>query len=140
MLFEQHSKPEGLCEHGTCIIVQPMHVHKKAESGGEELQLFQNTKEQEKISFQMDYMGKKISRAGVSCYIPWLYSPGSNGALVAHYWVWNWPSCQQLPVIQESTVRKALFEPSDTFPTDGVTPVAGEQLFQGVMYAVISRS
>lgn len=36
-----------------------MHVHKKAESGGEELQLFQNTKEQEKISFQMDYMGKK---------------------------------------------------------------------------------
>lgn len=83
--------------------------------------------------------GKKISRAGVSCYIPWLYGPGSNGALAAHNWVWNWPSCWQLPVIQESTVRKALFEASDTFPTDGVTPVAGEQLFQGVIYAVISR-
>lgn len=35
-------------------------------------------------------------------------------------------------MIQESTVRKALFEASDTFPTDGVTPVAGEELFQGV--------
>lgn len=35
-------------------------------------------------------------------------------------------------MIQESTVRKALFEASDTFPTDGVTPVAGEGLFQGV--------
>lgn len=33
---------------------------------------------------------------------------------------------------QESTVRKTLFEASDTFPTDGVTPVAGEELFQGL--------
>lgn len=37
-------KTKGLCEHGTCIIVQPMHVYKKAENGREELQLFQNTK------------------------------------------------------------------------------------------------
>lgn len=60
MLFEQHSKPEGLCEHGTCIIVQPMHVYyKKAENGREELQLFQDTKEQEKMSFQMDYTEKR---------------------------------------------------------------------------------
>lgn len=33
---------------------------------------------------------------------------------------------------QESTVRRTLFEASDTFPTDGVTPVAGEELFQGL--------
>lgn len=29
-------------------------------------------------------------------------------------------------------MRKALFEASDTFSTDGITPVAGEEVFQGV--------
>lgn len=75
---------------------------------------------------------KKSSRAGVSYYIHWLNGPGINEALAAHNWAWNWPSCEQFSVIQESTVRKALFEANDTLPTDGVTGVAGEELFQGV--------
>lgn len=36
-----------------------MHVYKKAENGREELQLYSYTKEQEKMSFQMDCTEKK---------------------------------------------------------------------------------
>lgn len=49
---------------------------------GEKSFSFFKIRKNRKKSFQMDST-EKICRAGVSCYIPWLNSPGRNEAFAA---------------------------------------------------------